>query len=383
MTQAAWRGKCGWGRLAGAPGQRLNGFRMRPQQSMQGFMATHFRLFDVARALLAAAFAIAAQCSAAAADSRLDTVKARGYINCGVAAGFAGFSQVDAQGRWSGLNVEYCAALAAAVLGTKDAVKFRNIQPGDRFSALTDGEVDVMLRETPWTLSRDTDFGARFVDTLFYDGQGFLIPREHAIISVLELSGASICVLPGSRGARSVSDFFSQRKMRYQLVISDDWPKLVETYASGGCTALTGDISLLAAERSKLADAADHILLPELIDKSPLGPMVKVGDDQWFSIVRWTYMALIAAEELGLTRDNADSMRSSQIMDVRRFLGVEGDLGAPLGLAKDWAYQVVKQVGNYGEIFNRTLGEATPFNLQRGLNGLWSKGGLMYASPLR
>lgn len=327
--------------------------------------------------------AFVAMVAEASAETRLEAIRARGYVNCGVGTGITGFSQVDSSGRWSGLDVDFCSALAAAVLGSKDAVKFRNIQPGDRFKSLSDGEVDVMLRGSPWTLTRDTELGLRFVGVLFYDGQAFLVPRGHAIISVLELSGASICVLPGSSGERSVSDFFGQRKMRYQLVTSEDWAQLVKTYGLGGCTTLTGDLSLLAAERAQLAQPNDHILLPELIDKSPLGPVVKAGDDQWFAIVRWTYMALVAAEELGITQSNAGSMLNSTVLDVRRFLGLEGDLGAPLGLAKDWAYQIVRQVGNYGEIFERNVGQNSALKLQRGLNDLWSKGGLMYSAPFR
>ena len=317
------------------------------------------------------------------AASRLDAVKARGYVNCGVGEAVAGFSQVNAKGQWSGLDVEFCSALAASVFGSKDAVKFRNLAAADRFKALEDGEVDVLTRATAWTLTRDTELGARFAGVLFYDGQGFLVPRGHAISSVLELSGASVCVLPGSSGERAVSDFFGQRKMRYQLVTLEHWGELVKTYAAGGCTVLTGDISMLAAERSHFVAANDQILLPETISKEPLGPAVKSGDDQWFSVVRWNYMALIAAEEMGLTSANVDAMKSSPVLDIRRFLGLEADLGAPLGLARDWAYQIVKQVGNYAEIFDRTLGAGSAIKLERGLNSLWTKGGLMYAAPLR
>lgn len=330
------------------------------------------------------ALAVAGAVTASAATtSVLETVKGRGYINCGVSESAPGFSQVNARGQWSGLDVEFCSALAAAIFGKKDAVKFRGLTAGDRFKALADGEVDVLSRATAWTLTRDTELGARFVDVLFYDGQGFLVPRGHAIASVLELSGASICVLPGSSGERSVADFFGQRKMRFQLVTSDRWDQLVKAYAAGGCTVLTGDISVLASERSRFANAAEHALLPEVISKEPLGPAVKAGDDVWFSVVRWNYMALIAAEELGLNSTNIDAMRASTALDVRRFLGLEADLGAPLGLARDWAYQIVKQVGNYAEIFDRTLGPGSPFKLDRGLNNLWTKGGLMYAAPLR
>ena len=328
---------------------------------------------------------VAGLCGSAlgAPGSTLETVKGRGYVNCGVSESAPGFSQVNDKGHWSGLDVEFCSALAASIFGKKDAVKFRGLTAADRFKALADGEVDVLSRATAWTLTRDTELGARFVGVLFYDGQGFLVPRTHSIASVLELSGASICVLPGSSGERSVADFFGQRKMRFQLVTSDRWDQLVKAYSAGGCTVLTGDISMLANERSRFANGADYALLPEVISKEPLGPAVKGGDDAWFSIVRWNYMALIAAEELGLTSANVDTMRESPLLDVRRFLGLEADLGAPLGLARDWAYQIVKHVGNYAEIFDRSLGQGSPFKLERGLNNLWTKGGLMYAAPMR
>lgn len=321
--------------------------------------------------------------SCAAQPSRLETVRARGYINCGVGENAPGFSQVNGRGQWSGIEVEFCAALAAAVFGKKDAVKFRAVTPTDRFTALQSGDIDVLMRETAWTLSRDTELGVRFVDVLFYNGQGFLVPRGHAITSVLELSGASVCVLPGSSGERSISDFFNSRKMRFQLIRSERWEELTKAYAAGGCTALTGDVSLLGSERSHFGNPQEHVILSELITKEPLGPAVKVGDDEWFGIVRWNLMALIAAEELGLTSSNVDNLRDSDVLERRRFLGLEANLGQPLGLARDWAYQIVKQVGNYGEIFARTLGPASPLRLERGLNNLWTKGGLMYAAPFR
>ena len=344
------------------------------------------RFRSIARTSLSLCVAVACIVASAlnvAAASRLETVKGRGYLNCGVGDAVAGFSQVNGKGQWSGLDVEFCSALAASIFGSKDAVKFRNLTAADRFKALQDGEVDVLTRATAWTLTRDTELGARFVGVLFYDGQGFLVPRGHAISSILELSGASVCVLPGSSGERAVTDFFGQRKMRFQLITSDHWDQLVKTYAAGGCTALTGDVSMLAAERSHFVAFADQILLPETITKEPLGPAVKNDDEQWFSVVRWNYMALIAAEELGLTSANIDTMKSSSAIDVRRFLGLEADLGAPLGLARDWAYQIVKQVGSYAEIFDRTLGTGSPLKLDRGLNSLWTKGGLMYSAPLR
>ncbi len=338
------------------------------------------RILAAALTLLAIAFAGPAL---AAKKPTLEQVKARGYINCGVSDNAPGLSQVSAQGDWSGLEVEFCSALAAAVLGKKDAVKFRALQSADRFKALQLGEVDVLLRSTAWTLSRDTDLQVRFAGILFYDGQGFLVPRGHAVSSVFELSGASICVLPGSSGERAVSEYFTRNKMRFQLITSDRWEQLVKAYNAGGCTVLTGDLSLLAAERSRFPSPADSVFLAETISKEPLGPAVRAGDDEWFSIVRWNTMALIAAEELGITSSNIESMKGAPGLDVRRFLGEEANLGQPLGLARDWAYQVVKQVGNYAEIFERTLGQATPFKLDRGLNNLWTKGGLMYSAPFR
>ncbi|MEQ1716958.1 MAG: amino acid ABC transporter substrate-binding protein [Hyphomicrobium sp.] len=319
----------------------------------------------------------------AATASTLEAIKSRGYINCGVGENLPGFSYVNSRGQWSGLEVEFCSALAAAVFGNKDSVKFRALQAADRFKALQEGEVDVLMRMTAWTLSRDSDLGMRFVTVLFHDGQGFLVPRGHAVSSLLELSGASICVLPGGAGERAVSEFFTRTKMRYQLITSPRWEDLVKAYAAGGCTVLTGDVSLLAIERSRLAAANEHALLSELISKEPLGPLVRAGDDTWFSIVRWTAMALIAGEELGLTSSNVAGMESSNYLDVRRFLGLEANLGQPLGLARDWAAQIIKQVGNYGEIFERTLGQSTILKLERGLNNLWTKGGLMYAAPFR
>lgn len=342
-----------------------------------------FKNFLRTAVVMVFAIASALISNAAHAESRLEIVKARGHLNCGVGDGLAGFSRVNARGHWSGLDVEFCAALAASIFGSKDAVKYFNLTAADRFTALANGDVDVLARATAWTLTRDSELGIRFVGVLYYDGQGFLVPRGHAITSVLELSGASVCVLPGSSGERGVTDFFGQRKMRFQLVTSEHWDHLVRTYAAGGCTVLTGDVSILAFERSRFATANDHLLLPELISKEPLGPAVKAGDEQWFSIVRWTYMAIIAAEEFGLTSSNVDAMRNSNMLDVRRFLGLEADLGASLGLARDWAYQVVKQVGNYAEIFDRTLGHGSDLKLDRGLNNLWSKGGLLYAVPLR
>jgi general L-amino acid transport system substrate-binding protein len=319
----------------------------------------------------------------AAAGTTLDAIRARGNILCGIGEPEAGFSEINEARVRSGLDVEFCFALAAAILGSKDAVKFWPLAPNDRFKTLQTGDVDVLARGATWTLSRDTELGARFAGVLFYDGQGFLTRRGNAVASVLELSGASICALPGPMGEQGVADFFNAQRMRYQIVTQAHWDDVVKAYAAGDCTVLSGDVSLLAVARSKMKQPGDHMILPELITKEPAGPAVRQDDAQWFAVVRWTLMALIEAEELGITSANVDAMRASNEPEVRRFLGLEANLGQALGLPRDWAYQIVKNVGNYGEIFDRTLGARSNLKLARGLNNLWTKGGLMYAMPFR
>jgi general L-amino acid transport system substrate-binding protein len=317
-----------------------------------------------------------------AAAATLDDVRTRGHLVCGVSEGMPGFATVSPAGAWTGLDVDFCAAVAAAVLGNKGAVKYRVVSPSNRFQALASGEVDLLPRANGLTLSRDTETGARFVDTLFHDGQGFLVRRGHAVASVLELSGASVCVLNGA-GVQGLEDFSRARRMRFQRMVAAEWAEAVKSYADGACTVLTGDITVLAAERSRLATPGEHVILPELVSKEMLGPFVRQGDEQWFSVVRWTLDALIAAEELGISVANAEAMRSEAAPDVRRFLGLEADLGAPLGLARGWSYEIVRQVGNYGEIFERNIGLASPLALERGVNNLWTRGGLLSAGSLR
>lgn len=319
----------------------------------------------------------------AAGGKTLETIRERGHVLCGISETQPGFSETTEGGLRSGLDVEFCTALAAAVFGTKDAVKFWPLSANDRFKALQSGDVDVLARGAAWTLSRDTEFGARFAGVLFYDGQGFLTRRGNAVASVFELSGASICALPSVMGEQGVQEFFGAQRMRYDIVTKENWDDLVQAYAAGSCTVLTGDISLLAVARSKLKVPADHIILPELITKEPLGPAVRQDDPQWFAVVRWTLMALIEAEELGLSSANVDAKRASTEPEIRRFLGLEANLGQALGLPRDWGYQVVKNVGSYGEIFERTLGTESDLKLSRGLNNLWTKGGLMYSMPFR
>lgn len=317
------------------------------------------------------------------AMSTLETVRERGHLICGVAGDEPGFSLSDDRGQWSGIDTDFCRALAVAALGAKDKVKFRPLTEADRVKALLAGEIDVLANPASWTLSRDTELGIRFAGILYFDGQGFLARRAEALTSVLELSGSSVCVQTGTSAEQGLTDYFRARQMRVQLVLADKWEDVVNAYATGGCTLMTGDLPLLALERSRLPSPADHMLLPELITKEPAGPAVRLGDEAWFALVRWTLMALVAAEELGLTSQNAESSIDARLADVRRFLGVEAHLGQSLGLAPDWALQIVKQIGNYGEIYDRSLGSRSPLKLERGLNNLWNKGGLMYAVPFR
>jgi general L-amino acid transport system substrate-binding protein len=343
-------------------------------------MLQHLRRFSLGFLLLGL---LAGLPRAAEAAGTLDAIRARGNISCGIGEERAGFSMADASGGRSGLDVEFCQALAAAIFGNKDAVKYWPLSTADRFKALQAGDVDVLARGAAWTLSRDTELGARFAGVLLYDGQGFLTRRGNAVSSALELSGATICALPGAMGEQGVAEYFGVQNMRYQIVTQDNWDDLVKAYVAGNCTVLTGDVTLLAHTRSAFKAAADHIILPELITKEPLGPAVRQDDAQWFAVVRWTLMALIEAEELGLTAENVDAQRAATAPPVRRFLGLEANLGQALGLPRDWAYQVVKNVGNYGEIFDRTLGANSTLKLDRGLNNQWNKGGLMYSMPFR
>lgn len=313
----------------------------------------------------------------------LEDIRERDHIVCGVTDGAPGLAETTAGGAWRGLDIDFCEALAAAVLGRREAVRYRVVSPANRVQSLTAREVDVLPRASGMSLSRDTEQGVRYVGTLLHDGQGFLVRRGHTVASVLELSGASACVMAGSIAQQGFERYFQSRKMRYQLVPSEHWVDTVKAYKEGACTLLTGDLTLLAAERSRFKDPGEHVILPELVAKEQLGPVVRQGDDRWFSIVRWTLEALIAAEELGITSQNVDSLRNSPLTDIRRFQGQEADLGRPMGLDRGWSYQIVRQVGNYGEIFDRNVGARSPLALERGVNNLWTRGGLMSAAPLR
>lgn len=320
---------------------------------------------------------------AAAASATLDSVRARGHLNCGVAEGPAGFSHVDERGTWSGMDIDFCAGLAAAIFGKRDAVKYQSLTAAQRFNALKTGDVDVLARSATWTLSRDTDLGARFVGALFHDGQGLLVRRTQGVSSALELSGATICISSGGPAQQHLDEFFNQRGMKFNAIAFDKWEEAIQAFQNKRCTALSADVSALALVRSTIGNANDHQILPEIMSEEPLGPAIRQGDERWFSIVRWTMNALITAEEHGVTSANVDASRTSNLAEVRRLLGTDGDLGASLGLNRDWAYQLIKQIGNYAEVFDRNVGARSPLRLERGANDLWWKGGAMYSPPFR
>jgi general L-amino acid transport system substrate-binding protein len=319
----------------------------------------------------------------AAQAATLDDVKAKDYVQCGVTGGVAGFSAPDANNVWSGLEVDFCRAVAAAVFNDADKVRYTPLTSQERFAALSAGEIDILSRTTTWTMSRDTDLGISFVGTMYYDGQGFMVRKADGIGSALDLSGAAVCIESGTTTELNAADFFAANSLDFNTVVFVDQDEVVKAYEDGRCDVYTTDSSALAAERSKFAVPDDHIILPEIISKEPLGPVVRQGDDQWFKINRWVYFALLEAEELGVTQANVDEMLGSDNPAVKRLLGVEGDFGAPIGLTKDWAYQIIKLIGNYGESFERNVGVSTDIGLERGLNALWTDGGLQYAAPIR
>ena len=310
----------------------------------------------------------------------LENVRSRGQLVCGVSDQQPGYASVDRFGAWTGLDVAFCEAVATAVLGSKANAVFKAMPVSSAFRALASGEIDLLMPPTSWTLSHDTELNVRFVDALVHDGQGFMVPRSHGISSALELSGASVCAVAGTRAVDSAAAFFGRHRMRHQLVTNALWSELVQAYAGGACTALTGDITRLAAVRSTLAGSSEHVILPEVISKEPV---VRVGDHAWFAIVRWVLMALIEAEELDISSTNVDQRADSAMEDVRRLLGVDSDLGQSLGLDAAWARRTIREVGNYGEIFERNMGSGSVLKLPRGYNNLWSRGGLLYGVPLR
>jgi general L-amino acid transport system substrate-binding protein len=329
------------------------------------------------------AFLISAFFAAPAFAGTLDQVKAKGFVQCGVSQGVIGFSAPDDKGNWTGFDVDFCRALAAAIFNDANKVKYTPLSTKDRFTALQSGEVDLLSRNTTWTLSRDTSLGLNFVGINYYDGQGFMVKKTMKVNSALELSGATICTQTGTTTELNLADYFRTHKMKYEVVSFATADETLRAYESGRCDVFTTDVSQLFAQRLKLAKADDHTILPEVISKEPLGPLVRHGDDQWFDVVKWVMFALVNAEEFGVTSKNVDEMTKSPNPEVKRLLGTEGKYGEALGLDNDWVVRIVKQVGNYGEIFDRNAGEGSLLKIDRGLNRLWSKGGLQYAPPVR
>jgi general L-amino acid transport system substrate-binding protein len=313
----------------------------------------------------------------------LDQIKAKGFLQCGVSQGIPGFSSPDDKGNWTGLDVDLCRALAAVIFNDPTKVKYTPLSAKDRFTALQSAEIDVLSRNTTWTLSRDTSLGLNFTAVIYYDGQGFMVRKDKKVNSALELSGASVCTQTGTTTELNVADFFRSRKMKYDIVAFATADETVKAYDSGRCDVFTTDVSQLNAEKLKLAKSDDHIILPEIISKEPLGPVVRQGDEQWFDVVKWTLYAMINAEELGVTSKNVTEMTKSPNPEIKRLLGTEGKFGEALGLGNDWVVRILKHVGNYGEIFDRNVGADSKLNIDRGLNKLWSKGGLQYAPPIR
>ena len=337
------------------------------------------------KAVFLGALTVAGVAAGIASAATLDDVKARGLLNCGVTTGVPGFASPDENGVWEGIDVSLCRAVAAAIFGDRDAVEFIPTTGKTRFTALASGEVDVLARNTTWTLSRDTDLKFDFLGVNYYDGQGFLVPTALGVSSAKELDGATVCVQTGTTTELNLADYFRKNGISYQPVPIETNAEGQQQYLAGACDTYTTDASALAATRSSFETPGDHMLLPEIISKEPLGPLVRHGDNEWGDIVRWTLNALIAAEELGVTSANLEELSAAPTgnPDIDRLLGTEGELGAMMGLSADWAKNAIAADGNYGEIFEKHIGESTQIGLARGLNAQWTDGGLMYAPPLR
>ncbi len=329
-----------------------------------------------------AGMALSAATALSASAGTLDQIRARGQLICGANPGLAGFGLPDDQGVYKGLDIDECRAIAAAIFNDPNKVKFLPINAKDRPTILASGEIDVLIRNTTWTLSRETG-GMFFTGVNYYDGQGFMVRKKLGVDSALKLDGASVCVQQGTTTELNLADFFRSHNMKFEAVVFSTDDETVKAYDTGRCDAYTTDASGLYAERLKLSAPDDNVVLPEIISKEPLGPSVRKDDVQWFEIVQWTHYAMLTAEELGVTQANVDQMLKSDNPDIRRLLGLEGDFGKSLGLTNDWAYRIIKAVGNYGESFERNVGMGSPIKIRRGLNALWNKGGLQYAPPIR
>lgn len=318
-----------------------------------------------------------------AAEDTLQVVQQRGYVKCGVSQGLPGFSNPDDKGNWNGIDVDLCRAVAAAVFGTDEKVKFTPLSAKERFTALQSGEVDLLARNTTWSMHRDTALGVDFTGVNYYDGQGFMVRTELGITSTKELDGASLCTNLGTTTELNAADYFRTHNMQYEMVAFEKADEAVSAYNTGRCDAYTTDQSALYAQRLKLTDPKAHVVLPQIISKEPLGPVVRQGDNQWGDIVRWSHNAMLNAEELGVTSSNVETMKSSTNPSIKRLLGLDGSFGANMGISNDWAYHIIRTVGNYAETFERNVGKDTPLGIARGVNALWKDGGLQYAPPIR
>jgi general L-amino acid transport system substrate-binding protein len=317
----------------------------------------------------------------AAPAQTLKKVKDRGTLMCGVGQGVPGFSLPDDKGNWTGYDVDFCRAIAAAIFNDPSKVKFTPLSAKDRFEPLKSGDIDVLSRNTTWTLSRDALFN--FAAVTYYDGQGFMVRKSLKVNSALELNGASVCTQTGTTTELNLADYFRANAMKYEVIAFATADETIKAYEAGRCDVFTTDVSQLYAEKLKLANANDHVILPEIISKEPLGPVVRHGDDQWGDIVRWVHFAMLNAEELGVSSKTVDDALKSNLPEVRRMVGVEGNFGEQLGLTKDWVVRIIKQVGNYAEVFDRNLGPGSKLGISRGVNRLWTKGGIQYAPPIR
>ena len=331
----------------------------------------------------AAGLALAALPVAAQTKSNLETVKARGQVICGVNTGLGGFSLADSQGKWKGLDVDMCGAIAAAVLGDATKIKLTPLSAQQRFTALQSGEIDVLVRNSTITLQRDAGLGIQYTGVNFYDGQGFMVQKKLNVKELKELGGATICVAQGTTHEANMAGYFRSRNLQIKPVVFESQDVMYEAFFGGRCDAMTQDSSALASALATRNKGADYMVLPELISKEPLGPFVRRGDDQWAAVVRWALHAMLEAEEKGVTQANVDEQLKSTDPLVQNLLGVKAGNGKALGLEENWAYQIIKQVGNYGESFERNVGQGSPLKLQRGVNALWNKGGLMYPMPIR
>jgi general L-amino acid transport system substrate-binding protein len=334
----------------------------------------------LAFAIVLAAFATTSQPGSA---QTLKAVKERGTLLCGVSQGLSGFSAPDDKGNWSGFDVDLCRAIAAAIFNDVGKVKYVPLSADDRFTALKSGNIDVLSRDTTWTMGRETSLGLNFAGVTYYDGQGFLVPEAARVESALELGGKKVCTQTGTTTELNLKDYFGANKMAYELVALATADEALKAYDGGRCDVLTSDSSQLYALRLKLAKPGSHVILPDIISKEPLGPAVRQGDDQWFNIVKWTNFAMVNAEELGVSSANLDEALRSEKPDVKRLVGSEGNFGEQLGLTKDWVARIVRLVGNYDEVFERNVGTGSKLGIPRGVNNLWNNGGILYAPPIR